>query len=65
MNGKKIVGWLVRDGIAAEGCSPMGAGSVGGEDYCGNLLWQSSVPLLPPYHAPIVLINGMLRKEKD
>ena len=38
---------MVRDGIAAEGCSPMGAGSMGREDYCGNLLWQSSVTLLP------------------
>ena len=46
MNGKKIVGWLVRDGIAAEGCSPIGAGSMGGENYCGNLLWQSSLTLL-------------------
>ena len=40
---------LVRDGIAAEGCSPIGAGSMGGEDYCGNLLWQSSVTLLPQW----------------
>lgn len=39
MNGKKIGGWLVRDGIAAEGRSLMGAGSMGGEDHCGNLLW--------------------------
>ena len=46
MNGKKIVGWLSRDGIAAVGCSSMGAGSIGGKNYCGNLLWQSS--LLPP-----------------
>ena len=59
MNGKKIVGWLVRIspeaagraakralagcGIAAEGCSSMGAGSIGGKNYCGNLLWQSSL----------------------
>ena len=34
---------LVRGGIAAVGCSSMGAGSMGGEDYCGNLLWQSSL----------------------
>ena len=26
-------------GIAAVGCSSMGAGSMGGENYCGNLLW--------------------------
>ena len=36
---------LDRGGIAAVGCSSMGAGSMGGENYCGNLLWQSS--LLP------------------
>lgn len=36
MNGKKIVGWLSRDGIAAEGCSSMGAGGIGGK----KLLWQ-------------------------
>ena len=38
---------MVRDGIAAVGCSSMGAGSIGGKNYCGNLLWQSSVTLLP------------------
>ena len=48
MNGKKIGGWIVRDGIAAEGCSSMGAGSIGVKNYCGNLLWQSSLTLLPP-----------------
>jgi len=51
VRGKKIGGWMVRDGIAAVGCSSMGAGSIGGKNYCGNLLWQSSVtllPLLPP-----------------
>ena len=47
MNGKKIGGWLVRDGFAAVGCSSMGAGSIGGKNYCGNLLWQSSLTLLP------------------
>ena len=40
MNGKKIGCWLVRDGIAAVGCSSMGAGSIGGKNtvaiYCGN-----------------------------
>ena len=48
MNGKKIGGWIVRGGIAAVGCSSMGAGSIGGKNYCGNLLWQSSLTLLPP-----------------
>jgi len=38
---------LVRGGIAAVGCSSMGAGSIGGKKYCGNLLWQSSLTLLP------------------
>ena len=33
-------------GIAAAGCSSMGAGSMGGEKCCGNLLWQSSLTLL-------------------
>ena len=37
----------VRGGIAAVGCSSMGAGSMGEENYCGNLLWQSSLTLLP------------------
>ena len=47
MNGKKIGGWIVRDGFAAVGCPSMGTGSIGGENYCGNLLWQSSLTLLP------------------
>ena len=51
VNGKKIGGWLVRVVFAAVGCSSMGAGSIGGKNYCGNLLWQSSVTLLPPENA--------------
>jgi hypothetical protein len=47
VDGKKLVGWLVRDRIAAVGCSSMGAGGIGGKNYCGNLLWQSSLTLLP------------------
>ena len=39
---------LDRGGIAAVGCSFMEAGSIGGKKYCGNLLWQSSLTLLPP-----------------
>lgn len=35
-------------GIAAAGCSSMGAGSMGEENYCGNLLWQSTLTLLTP-----------------
>jgi len=38
---------LDRGRIAAGGCSSMGAGSIGGKNYCGNLLWQSSLTLLP------------------
>ena len=38
----------MRGEIAAVGCSSMGAGSIGGKNYCGNLLWQSSLTLLPP-----------------
>ena len=39
---------LDRGRIAAVGCSSMGAGSIGEKNYCGNLLWQSSLTLLPP-----------------
>ena len=38
----------MRGRIAAVGCSSMGAGSIGGKNYCGNLLWQSRVTPLPP-----------------
>jgi len=51
MNGKKIGGWIVRDGIAAAGCSSMGTGRMGGENYCGNLLWQSCLLVL--YCSPL------------
>ena len=43
---------LDRGRIAAVGCSSMGAGSIGGKKYCGNLLWQSSLTLLPPWLYP-------------
>lgn len=33
-------GWLVRGGIAAVGRASMGTVAIGGENYCGNLLWQ-------------------------
>ena len=39
---------LVRGRIAAASFSSMGSGSIGEENYCGNLLWQSSVTLLTP-----------------
>ena len=45
---RKVYGWLVRDGNAAAGCSSMWTGTRGGENYCGNLLWQSGLTLLPP-----------------
>ena len=38
---RKVCGWLVRDGNAAVGGSFMWARTMGGECYCGNLLWQS------------------------
>lgn len=38
----------MRGRIAAVGCSSMGAGSICGKNYCGNLLWQSRVPPLLP-----------------
>ena len=44
---KNAVSDLPCGGIAAVGCSSMGVGSIGGKNYCGNLLWQSSVTLLP------------------
>ena len=40
---QKIYAWLLCGGIAAVGCSSMGAGSTREENYCGNLLWQSSL----------------------
>ena len=40
---------LDRGRIAAVGCSSMGADSMGGENYCGNLLWQSSLTLKIPF----------------
>ena len=52
---RKVYGWLVRDRNAAVGCSSMWTGTRGGENYCGNLLWQSGLTLLPPgsrYYEP-------------
>ena len=40
---RKVYGWLVRDRNAAVGCSSMWTGTRGGENYCGNLLWQSTL----------------------
>ena len=45
-----------RGGIVVVGCSSMGAGSIGGKNYCGNLLWQSSVM------APIVSKCGSVEE---
>ncbi len=52
---RKACDWLVRGGIAAVGCSSMGAGSIGGKNYCGNLLWQSSLTLLPLDRNPPIM----------
>ncbi len=46
---------LVRGRIAAASFSSMGTGSMGGENYCGNLLWQSSLTLLPPTLHPMAV----------
>jgi len=43
---RKVYGWLVRGRNAAAGCSSMWTGTRGRENYCGNLLWQSSLTLL-------------------
>ena len=43
---RKVYGCVVRDRIAAVGCSFMWADAMRGEYYCGNLLWQSSLTLL-------------------
>jgi len=43
---RKVYGWLVRDRNAAVRCSSIWTGTRGGENYCGNLLWQSSLTLL-------------------
>ena len=43
---RKVYGWLVRDGKAAVGYLSMWADTMGGENYCGNLLRQSSLTLL-------------------
>ena len=43
---RKVYDWLVCGRVAVAGCSPIGADTMGGECYCGNILWQSSLPLL-------------------
>ena len=43
---RKVYGWLVCGRNAAAGCSYMWTGTRGGENYCGNLLWQSGLALL-------------------
>lgn len=49
---RKVYGWLVRSGIAAVGCSSLWAGTMGGEYYCGNLLWQSCRTFYPSADYP-------------
>ena len=44
---RKVCGWLVRDGNAAVGRLSVGAGIMEGENYCGNLLWQSCWTVCP------------------
>ena len=38
-------GWHVRSASAAVGCLSMGTVTEVGENYCGNLLWQSCLTL--------------------
>jgi hypothetical protein len=45
---RKVYDWLVRNGNAAVGSLLMLADTMGGEYYCGNLPWQSSLTLLFP-----------------
>lgn len=45
---RKVCSWLGRGGFAAVGCSSMWADTMGGEYYCSNLLWQSSLTLMIP-----------------
>ena len=40
-----VCGRLVRSASAAVGCLSMGTVTEVGENYCGNLLWQSSLTL--------------------
>lgn len=46
---------LVRGGNAAEGCSSIWTGTRGGENYCGNLLWQSCLTMLFSDHVVSLL----------
>ena len=46
---RKVCGRLVRDGNAAAGRLSAGAGIMEGENYCGNLLWQSCWTFYPSF----------------
>ena len=43
---RNVCGWLAREGNVAAECSSLWAGTMEGEYYCGNILWQSSLTLL-------------------
>ena len=45
---------------AAVECSSMGTGTMGGENHCGNLLWQSC--LFIPCWSPVKLL-GIMKRE--
>lgn len=45
---RKVYGRPVCGGSAAVGCSAMWADTMGGEYYCGNLLWQSCRTIYSP-----------------
>ena len=46
---RKVCGLMVRDGNAAVGRLSVGAGIMEGENYCGNLLWQSCRTFYPSF----------------
>ena len=49
---RKICGYMVSGKISAVGCSSMRASTMGGEYYCGNLLWQSCRTFYPSVDYP-------------
>ena len=54
---------LVRGGNAAARCSYMWTGTRGGENYCGNLLWQSGLTLLfPACRAVVFAMSGSMEQ---
>ena len=44
---REVYGWLVRGEDAAVGYTSIWADTIGGENYCGNLLWKSCWTFYP------------------